>query len=68
MRREKVESGTTSSGGESSVDTWEHAKHEEKWTEVSADNRVLEALVKEKKITWTKSGREIAKSRTVRHA
>ena len=29
--------------------------------EVSADYRVLNALVKEKKITWTKSGRESEK-------
>ena len=29
--------------------------------EVSADCRVLDALVKEQKITWTKSGRESAK-------
>ena len=32
-----------------------------KWTEVSADFRVFDALVKEKKITWTKSGRESPK-------
>ena len=50
-----------SSGGQSSVDTWEHVKPEGKWMEVSADYRVLDALVKEKKITWTKSGRESAK-------
>ena len=31
-----------------------------KVTEVSADHRVLDALVKEKNITWTKSGRENA--------
>ena len=49
MKGGKVESGT------------EHTKPEGKWTEVSADYRVLEALVKEKKITWTKSGRESAK-------
>ena len=40
-----------SSGGQSSVDTWEHVKPEGKWIEVSADCRVLDALVKEKKIT-----------------
>ena len=45
---------------QSSVDAWEHAKPQDKWTEVSADCRVLEALVREKKITWTKSGRESA--------
>ena len=50
-----------SSGGQSSVYAWEHAKPKGKWMEVSADNRVLEALVKEKKITWNKSGKESAK-------
>ena len=53
-----------SSGGQSSVDAWEHAKPKGKWTEVSADCRVLDALVKEKYITWTKSGRESAKRET----
>ena len=37
-----------SSGGQSSADAWEHAKPTGKWTEVSADNRVLDAQVKEK--------------------
>ena len=32
-----------------------------KWIEVSADYRVFGALVKEKKVTWTESGRESAK-------
>ena len=50
-----------SSGGQSSVDAWEHAKPKGKWTQVSADYRVLDAFVKEKKITWTKSARESAK-------
>ena len=50
-----------SSGGQSSVDTWEQAKPEGKCIEVSADSEVLDALVKEKKITWSKSGRESAK-------
>ena len=81
MRSEKVESGTAqrkpggnnprkAAGGQSSADAWEHAKPEGKWTGVSAGYRVLDALVKEKKITWTKSGRESAKTeaRTVRHA
>ena len=49
------------SGGQSSVDAWEHVKPKRKWTEVSADCSVLHALVKEKKNTWTKSGRESAK-------
>ena len=35
-----------------------------KWIEVSAEYRVLDALVIEKKITWTKSGRESAKRET----
>ena len=47
--------------GPSSEDTWEHAKPKGKWIEVSADYKVLDALVKEKKITWTKNGRESAK-------
>ena len=46
-----------SSGGQSSVDAWEHAKPKGKWIEISADYRVLDALVKEKKITWTTGGR-----------
>ena len=50
-----------SSGRQSSVDAWEHAKPKGKWMEVFTDYRVLDALVKEKKITWTKSGRESAK-------
>ena len=50
-----------SSGRQSSVNAWELAKPKGKWTEVSADYRVLEALMKEKKMTWTKSGRESAK-------
>ena len=80
MRSGKVESGTAqrkprwqqpaeSSGGQSSENAWEHAKPEGKWSEVSADYRALEALVKEKKITWTKSRRESEKREaTVRHA
>ena len=50
-----------SSGGQTSVDTWVHVKPKGKWMEVSADYRVLDALAKEKKITWRKSGRENAK-------
>ena len=50
-----------SSGGQSSADTWEHVRPKGKWIEVSADYRVLDALVKEKKITWNKSGNESAK-------
>ena len=50
-----------SSGRQSSVDTWEQAKPKGKWIEVSADYEVLDALVKEKKITWSKSGRESGK-------
>ena len=54
-----------SSGGQSSVDVWEHAKPKGKWIEVSADYR----LVKEKKITWTMWHRKRKKrSRSVRHA
>ena len=45
----------------SSVDAWEHAKPEGKWKEVSAEYEALDALVKEKKITWNKSGKESAK-------
>ena len=40
-----------SSGGQSSVNTWEQGKPEGKWIEVSADYEVLETLVKENKIT-----------------
>ena len=77
MRSGKVESGTArwqqlaeSSGGQSSVDAWEHAKPKGKLTEVSADYRELEALVKEKTITWTKERqrKRNKRSRTVRHA
>ena len=50
-----------SSGIQSSVDTWEHAKPKGEWKEVSAEYEVLDALVKEKKITQTKSGKESAK-------
>ena len=50
-----------SSGRQSSVDAWEHAKPKGKWTEVSADYRVLDALVKEKEITWAKSCKESAR-------
>ena len=63
--RWEVESGmvqrkqqpTGSSGGQSSIDAWEYSKPEGKWTEVSADHRVL----KGKKITWTQSDTESAK-------
>ena len=58
-----------SSGRQSSVDAWEHAKPEGKWTEVSADDRVLEALVKEKKIRWTEREKKLKKrSQNVRRA
>ena len=50
-----------SSGRQRSVDAWEHAKPRGKWIEVSADYRVLDALMKEKNSTWTKSGRESAR-------
>ena len=50
-----------SSGRLSSADTWEHAKPKGKWIEVSADYEVLGALMKEKKITWSKCGRESAR-------
>ena len=43
------------------MDTWEHAKPKGKWKEVSEDYGVLDAMMKEKKITWTKSGTESAK-------
>ena len=52
---------TGSTGGQSSVDAREHAKPKGKWTEVSADFKVLVALVKEKEIMWLKSGRESAR-------
>ena len=48
-----------SSGRQSSANTWEHAKPKGKKI-VSADYKVLDALVKENKITWTKSRRESA--------
>ena len=60
LHEKRWQQPTGSSGGQSAVDTWEHVKPESKWIEVSADYRVLDALVKEKKITWTKSGRESA--------
>ena len=47
--------------GQRSVDTWEHAKPKGKRKEVSAEYEALDALVQEKKITWTKSGRESVK-------
>ena len=57
MRGGKVESGTAQRkpGGNNPRDA------AGKWTEVSAEFRVLDALEKEKNITWTKSGRESAK-------
>ena len=53
-----------SGGRQSSVDTWEQAKPKGKWIEVSADYRVLDALVKEKKITWTKERQRKCKKRS----
>ena len=50
-----------SSTGQSSVDTWEHVKPRGKWTQVTADYRVLDILVKEKKASWAKGGRDSAK-------
>ena len=61
QRKTRWQQPAESSGGQSSIDAWEHAKPEGKWTEVSADYKGLEALVTERKITWTKSGRESAK-------
>ena len=49
------------SGGQSSLDAWEHAKPKGKWKEVSAEYEAINALVKEKKITWHKSGKESSK-------
>ena len=79
MKGGKVESGTAqrnevattrgSSGGQSSVDAWEHAKPEGKWTEVSADCRVLDALVKEGTYVDEELQRQRKeKSRPVRYA
>ena len=45
------------------MDAWNHAKLKGKWTEVSADCRVFDALVKQQKITWIQSGRESAKKK-----
>ena len=50
-----------SSGGQSSPVAWEHVKPKGKWKEVSAEFEAINALMKEKKITWNKSGRESAK-------
>ena len=50
-----------SSGGQSSEDAWEHTKPKGKWKDVSAEYEALNALVKEKKTTWNKSGKESAK-------
>ena len=61
LTKDRWQQPARSNGGQSSVDAWEHAKLKGKWIEVSADYRVLEAPVKEKKITWTKSGRSSAK-------
>ena len=52
-----------SSGRQSSVDTWEHVKPKGKWTKVSADNRVLDALVKEKKITGQRAAEKVQKEK-----
>ena len=37
----------------------EHAKPKGKWKEVSAEYEALNALVKEKRITWNKSGNDL---------
>ena len=50
-------------GGQCSVDAWEHAKPKRKWKEVSAENEALNALMKAKKITWNKSGKESARKK-----
>ena len=47
-----------SSGRQSCVDAWEHAKPKGKWKEVC---EALKALLKKKKITWNKSGKESAR-------
>ena len=39
---------------------WEHVKLKSKWIENSEDCRMRDALVEEKNITWTKSGKENA--------
>ena len=50
-----------SSGRQSSHDAWDPAKPKGKWKEVSTEYEAIDALVKEKRITWNKSGRESAK-------
>ena len=46
-----------SSGRQSSLNAWEHVKPKGEWKEVSSEFEEVYALVKEKKITWNKSGR-----------
>ena len=50
-----------SSGGQSSLDAWEHVKPKGKWKEVSTEFEATDVFVKEKKITWNKSGNESSK-------
>ena len=49
-------------GGQSSHDTWDHAKPKGKWKEFSAELDAVGTTVKEKKNTWHKSGKESSKS------
>ena len=51
-------------GRQSSHDAWEHAKPKGKWKEVSAEFDAVGAVVKEKKNTWHKSGKESSKRET----
>ena len=67
MKGGKVESGTAQRKpcGSNLLEATEGkapwTRNKGKWTGVSANYRVLDALVKEKKITWTRSGKESAK-------
>ena len=51
------------SGGQSAHDAWEHAKPKGKWKAASAEFDAVGAVVKEKKSTWHKSGRESCSKR-----
>ena len=53
-----------SDGGQSSHDTWDHAKPEGKWKEISAEFDVVGTTVIEKKNTWHKRSNESSKRET----
>ena len=78
MKDGEVENGTGprkiggsnpgSNGGERSVDAWERAKPKGKWMKANENNRVLDAMTKEKYVVKERQRKRKKRSRSVRNA